>query len=104
MNMEYWSDCIEEAFCDAEITATKEQIATVVSWVDGAHENYGMASGSENIPNPMNAEVDELKRKIESLKSAHERQLNGVAKGVSQRRNVSANDVCIDEDGLVTYK
>ncbi len=91
--MEYWNDCIEEAFCDAEITATKEQIATVVSWVDGAHENYGMASGSEHIPNPMNAEVDELKRKIER-----------VAKGVAQRRNVSTNDVCIDEDGLVTYK
>lgn len=102
--MEYWNDCIEEAFCDAGITATKEQISTVAWWVDGAHENYGTATGSEHIPNPMSSEVDELKRKIVSLNDAHERQLNGISKGVAQRRNVSANDVSIDEDGLVTYR
>ena len=102
--MEYWKECIEEAFSENEITATDEQIKSVIEWVEGAHENIGMATGSDHIPNPANSEIDELKRKIKSIEAAHERQLNGIAKGVAQRRNVSANDVCIDDDGLVTYR
>ena len=102
--MEYWKECIEEAFSENEITATDEQIKSVIEWVEGAHENIGMATGSDHIPNPANSEIDELKRKIKSIEAAHERKLNGIAKGVAQRRNVSANDVCIDDDGLVTYR
>lgn len=41
--MNYWEICIQEAFEDAGIDATKEQIDTVTSWIEGAHENYGMA-------------------------------------------------------------
>ncbi len=102
--MEYWKECIEESFSEAGIVATEEQINLVVEWAEGAHENIGMATGSEHIPNPMSTEVDELKAKIKSLEAAHERQLDGIAKGVAQRRNVSVNDVSIDDDGLVTYR
>ena len=102
--MEYWKVCIEEALCEAGIKATENQINEVAIWVEGAHENFGTATGSENIPNPMSSEVDDLKMKIKSLEAAHERQLNGISKGVAQRRNVSVNDVTIDSDGLVTYR
>lgn len=102
--MEYWKICIEEAFSECEILATEDQIKTVVEWVDGAYENYGTATGSEHIPNPMSTEVDELKAKIKSLEAAHERQLDGVAKGVAHRRGVNVNDVSIDIYGFVTYK
>lgn len=102
--MEYWTICIEEAFCEAEITATDDQIKTVAEWAAGANENYGTATGSEHIPNPMSSEVDELKAKIKRLESEHERQLDGIAKGVAHRRNVSVSDVSIDTDGHVTYK
>ena len=64
--MNYWKECIEEAFCDAKITLSHEKVDLVISWVEGAHENIGMATGSEHIPNPMSTEVDELKRKIKS--------------------------------------
>jgi len=45
--MDYWKECIAEAFCDAGIIATEEQIENVTGWVEGAHENYGLATGLE---------------------------------------------------------
>ena len=101
--MEYWKECIEEAFSENEIIATDEQIKSVVEWVEGAHENIGMATGSEHIPNPANSEIYELKAKIRKLEASHEKQLDGIAKGVAQRRNVSVESVSIDADGHVTY-
>jgi len=64
--MDYWGDCVSEAFEDAGITATKEQRDTVTSWVEGAHDNYGMAHGHHCIPNPLAAENDKLKRDLAS--------------------------------------
>ena len=43
--MDYWRECIAEAFEDAKIEATDEQINAVASWVEGAHENYGLFTG-----------------------------------------------------------
>jgi hypothetical protein len=36
---DYWLDCIAEAFEDAGITASDEQIEAVANWAEGAHEN-----------------------------------------------------------------
>lgn len=102
--MNYWEECIAEAMEDAGITATDEQVKTVADWVDGAHENYGMAHGHDCIPNPLGLEVDNLKIEMKKLKASHERQINGVVKGVAQRRNVDVNQVSIDDEGLVTYR
>lgn len=63
--MNYWEECLAEAFGDAGITATKEQIDTVASWVEGAHENYGMAHGYNCIPNPLQYENDTLRKKLD---------------------------------------
>lgn len=62
--MDYWKECVAEAFEDAGITATDDQIGTVASWVEGAHENYGMAHGYDSIPNPLKSENDELRKKL----------------------------------------
>jgi Cys-tRNA synthase (O-phospho-L-seryl-tRNA:Cys-tRNA synthase) len=101
--MDYWKECVSESFDDAGIVATKEQIDIVASWVDGAHENYGMAFGYDAIPNPMLTEVENLKAKIAKLEELHERQIHGIKKGVANRRNVDIHDVHIEEDGHVTY-
>lgn len=63
--MDYWLECVKEAFEDANITATDEQIDTVVSWVEGAYENEGLARGIEAIPNPLQLENSNLKRQLE---------------------------------------
>lgn len=102
--MEYWKECIAEALEDSGIKATDEQIDNITSWVEGAHENYSMATGEECIPHPLLTEVDGLKKIITKQKDQHEHQLHGICKGVAQRRNTSVNDVCIDDDGHVTYR
>jgi hypothetical protein len=43
--MDYWKQCISEAFGDAGIKATDTQIELVAGWVEGAHENYSLAVG-----------------------------------------------------------
>ena len=64
--MNYWEECIAEAFDDAKISADKEQIKLVASWVEGAHDNYGMANGYDCIPNPLMTENAELRTKLEN--------------------------------------
>jgi len=56
---DYWIECISEAFCEANIAATKEQIETVASWAECAHDNFSMATGSDCIPNPLAQEIIE---------------------------------------------
>jgi len=62
--MDFWQECISEAFEDAKIIATQEQVDTVASWAEGAHENYGMSHGYDCIPNPLEDENKELKREL----------------------------------------
>ena len=63
--MDYWAECIEEAFDDVGISATKEQIQNVASWVEGAHENYGMAHGHDCIPSQASIENAQLKTELQ---------------------------------------
>ena len=67
--MDYWKCCIEESFEDAGITATKEQISTVVEWVEGAFENYGLATGndvaSQNLAASKRDEIEKAERELE---------------------------------------
>lgn len=62
--MDYWNECISEAFDDAGISATKEQIKNVAISVQGGHENYGMAFGYDAIPNPLETENKRLKKQL----------------------------------------
>jgi len=62
--MDYWHECIAEAFDEAGIVATMEQIDTVVDWVEGAHENYGMAHGHDCIANPLEERNKTLAREL----------------------------------------
>ena len=101
--MEYWNECIREAFEDEGIEATDKQIDNVAGWVEGAHENYGMAFGYDCIPNPLIAEIDTIKKHMKELENAYERQIDGIRSGVAQRRGVDISAVHIEEDGRVTY-
>ena len=68
--MNYWEECIREAFDDAGIAASDNQIETVAGWVDGAHENYGLATGLDVASaNFISDEARELKKiKLEQEK------------------------------------
>jgi len=69
--MDYWTECIEIAFEESGIAATKEQIENVAGCVEGAHENYGMAHGHDAIPNPVESRAQE---ELRELKAEQERQ------------------------------
>ena len=102
--MKYWKECVSEAFDAVGIVATDEQINTVASCVEGAHDNYSLAMGHECIPNPLLPDIENLKKKIKKQEDQYERQLLGIKQGVALRRNVTVADVSIDDDGLVTYR
>tara|TARA_R110000824_G_scaffold220201_2_gene407267 strand:- start:2387 stop:2713 length:327 start_codon:yes stop_codon:yes gene_type:complete len=44
---DYWIECISEALKESNIKASAEQINNISEFVEGAHENYGMATGSD---------------------------------------------------------
>ena len=62
--MDYWKECISEAFDDAKLSATDDQIGTVASWAKGAHDNHSMAHGHDCIPNPLTDDNERLKREL----------------------------------------
>ena len=68
--MDYWEECITEALEDAALAATKEQINTIASWVEGAHENHGLATGADvatsNYISDEARELEQIKRDQES--------------------------------------
>ena len=101
--MDYWKECIKEALEDAELEATDEQVDCITGWVEGAHENYGMAHGYDVISNPRDTEIEALKKQIEEMDESYQRQLYGIRKGVAQRINVDVHDVWIESDGSVKY-
>lgn len=67
--MNYWEECIKEAFEDAKIQATDEQIDVVTNWVEGAHDNYRMAHGYDCIPNPQTLEIEKLTEELKKEKN-----------------------------------
>jgi len=97
--MDYWTECISVAFGEEGITATKEQIENVAGAAEGAHENFGLATGRDCIPNPLLATVDELKRTIKQTEAAVDKANSNFRKNVAMRRRCSEHDVMLGEDG-----
>ena len=63
--MNYWEECIAEAFEDAKIIASDEQIKIVANCVEGGHDFYGQAHGHDCIPNPLVEENKKLTKRLE---------------------------------------
>jgi hypothetical protein len=64
--MDYWKECISEALDDCDIKATDEQIKNIAEWVEGAHENYGMATGESVADSNF---ISDDKRKLEQIQA-----------------------------------
>jgi len=69
--MNYWKESIEEALSEIGISATADQTKELVEWVQGSHDNYGMAMGHDVASaNWESDESKELKRmKAEAKKT-----------------------------------
>jgi hypothetical protein len=74
--MDYWLECIAEALSEAGVTATDVQIKEIAGFVEGAHENYGMAFYQPE--NPLIGELAETKRKLQvETQKVHCKECNG---------------------------
>src|ERR1700722_10749454 len=60
----YWKTCVEEAVDELAISATPQQLKDLAEWIEGAHDNYGMAHGHDCIPNPLRLENEQLKHSL----------------------------------------
>lgn len=70
--MDYWGECIRIALEEAGLSASEEQIDTIVSAVEGDFENYSLARGYETIPKHSQTiaekALQELQQEIEKEK------------------------------------
>ncbi len=101
--MNYWDECIKEAFEEIGIVATESQITEVVDWVEGAHENYGMAFGHDCIANPLEQEIRELKFQHKKDLVECEGREQQYRKSVARRRGCKPENVWL-ENGEVHYE
>ena len=90
---DYWEECIGEALEESGLEATREQVNNIASWIEGAHENYGMAHGHHYIPNPLEVDVKELKgvikthpEEIRLIDERHERELKDLHYVINELR------------------
>jgi hypothetical protein len=67
--MNYWDECIEAALAEVGIKASAEQIKIIAGYVEGEHENYGMAFGHDALSNPLESRLEEAERKLEIERS-----------------------------------
>lgn len=60
----YWEEAVEISLDEEWITATKEQIKRIACGMQSAAENQSQAFGWDCIPNPVELELKETKRKL----------------------------------------
>lgn len=75
---DYWQIVVEEAFDDAGINATKDQIVTVTNWVESSHDNYHVSQGHPPSGSHRDSEIVSLTRELEKERSkVHCEECNG---------------------------
>lgn len=102
MKKDYWYECVEGSLNDLGIKLTEKQIDCIAGDIEVSHENYGMAMGYDAIPNPVNSQIEELKRKHKEEIERLESHILCYRKSVAERRNVPVEDVFL-EDGRVIW-
>lgn len=88
LNMNYWEECISEAFIEVGISATQEQIEQVAEFVEVSHDNYGMFTGSDVATSNYHAEKESKhKREIVNLEMEQQRRIDELEKRQEGREN-----------------
>lgn len=87
--MEYWEECVSEALEDAGLSATRKQIEAIAGWVEGAHDNYGMATGSDVATTNYHASYES---KIAEANARTNDEVEAVSRKLEQRIKEIANN------------
>lgn len=100
---EYWRECLADAFCDASLSATPEQIDQIAHTVQGAHENYGMAF--HRPESPYIGEIARLKKDLEDERALiFCRECNGTGRIITQGPYHGSNSQCFKCRGAGKHK
>jgi len=101
--MNYWEECIKEAFTELGIDATEKQLVDMIDWVKGSHENYSMAHGYDCISNPLENELHEQKQKTKEAEKRAICERENFRNNVARRKNIHPSQVEITDNGDVSY-
>jgi hypothetical protein len=72
---DYWREAVAIALDEEGVEVTSEQLDRLGESLAVSAENEGQAFGRDMIPNPMVAEVEAVKRRVESERREHEAEL-----------------------------
>ena len=102
--MNYWESCIKEAFEESGIKASEKQIQNVAAWAEGAHENYSMANGYDNISNPLESEISRIKatHRAEMAKAEYREMRYKIS--VARSVNADPSDIWIENGDVMVKK
>ena len=97
--IEYWIEAVSESLESAGLDATKNQINEIAKDIKISVDCMGLATGDEFIPNPINTEIEQLKKELQDEKNRAERELSLVVKRYARRRGVEEGDIYINREG-----
>lgn len=94
--LNYWKEALECALEEIPNEFTDEQLIVIAGALADSAEMEDQASGVTNIPNPLRAEIDDLKRKHEKELQESEDEVLAYRTSVAGRRGVSLTDVHVE--------
>lgn len=101
--VDYYQECLAEAFDEAGIQATPEQLKLCAEHVEGAADSVGMAFYSPPASDRYNEIEREWKRKYDTLRAEFDRYQGNAETAVKKAlRQYSDANVSIGEHGEVT--
>lgn len=98
---DYYADAVSEGADVVGLKLTDEQLKSIVDSVLGNLENESLASGSFNIPNPMQSEVRQLEKRLAEVTADAEKQDRKWAEAFGRKVGTSSKQISLDRDGQV---
>lgn len=95
----YWIEAIDTSFNEHGIQATKEQIEFIANDMQMASEMQSESFGWLNIPNPSEARISELNKKINDAERDSLEWQNAFRKNVAMRNKTEESCISISKDG-----
>lgn len=104
MSRSYWHTSMECILDGAGITVSVTQLQEIVDGVLSAIEMEGEATGRYCIPNPLQADVDRLKRDVKTAQEETEQKHRDFVKNVCTRHHCDPSQVTIEGSDAIIYR
>lgn len=101
----YWKEALEIALDEAGLFGVipPDKIEEIACALTFAAEMESEATGRLNIPNPLKAEIDNIKRRHSSELADAERREDSLKGSIGRRLNLDPSRIGVDQNGEITY-